>query len=162
MQYSLQPRLHLELGLIKLVQAGRLKSIEQALADLGNRGKTCGSRFRSVAHGHARAPALCGRYRFKRRPLTSRKLPGRLRLPKACREPPQNCRSLEKLLLRSPPVTSRQILHNALRTAGLAFSADAVANAEVQLKGGELMVRAPKAMTVRAARSRRAASGQRR
>src|SRR3954447_7167517 len=34
LQYSLQPRLHLELGLVKLVQAGRLKSIEDALAQL--------------------------------------------------------------------------------------------------------------------------------
>jgi DNA polymerase-3 subunit gamma/tau len=35
LQYSLQPRLHLELGLIKLVQAGKLQSIEEALAGLG-------------------------------------------------------------------------------------------------------------------------------
>ena len=35
LQYSLQPRLHLELGLLRLVQAGKLISIEQALADLG-------------------------------------------------------------------------------------------------------------------------------
>ena len=35
LQYSLQPRLHLELGLLRLVQAGKLISIEQALADFG-------------------------------------------------------------------------------------------------------------------------------
>jgi DNA polymerase-3 subunit gamma/tau len=35
LQESLQPRLHLELGLIKLVQAGKLQSIEDALAGLG-------------------------------------------------------------------------------------------------------------------------------
>jgi DNA polymerase-3 subunit gamma/tau len=35
LQESLQPRLHLELGLIKLVHAGRLQSIEEALAGLG-------------------------------------------------------------------------------------------------------------------------------
>jgi DNA polymerase-3 subunit gamma/tau len=34
LQSSLQPRLHLELGLIKLVQVGRLQSIEEALAGL--------------------------------------------------------------------------------------------------------------------------------
>lgn len=34
LQSSLQPRLHLELGLVKLVQAGRLQSIEAALAEL--------------------------------------------------------------------------------------------------------------------------------
>ena len=36
LQSSLQPRLHLELGLVKLVQAGRLQSIESAIAELGN------------------------------------------------------------------------------------------------------------------------------
>ncbi len=35
LQSSLQPRLHLELGLIKLVQAGKLQAIEEALAGLG-------------------------------------------------------------------------------------------------------------------------------
>src|ERR1035441_10130832 len=35
LQFSLQPRFHLEIGLIRLVQAGRLLPIEQALAQLG-------------------------------------------------------------------------------------------------------------------------------
>src|SRR3989475_2243778 len=35
LQFSLQPRFHLELGLIRMVQAGRLVSIEQALSNLG-------------------------------------------------------------------------------------------------------------------------------
>src|SRR5437773_150655 len=35
LQSSLQPRFHLELGLIRMVQAGRLVPIEQALANLG-------------------------------------------------------------------------------------------------------------------------------
>jgi DNA polymerase-3 subunit gamma/tau len=38
LQYSLQPRLHLELGLLKLVHAGRLTSIEEALANMGGSG----------------------------------------------------------------------------------------------------------------------------
>ncbi len=42
MQVSLQPRLHLELGLVKLVQAGRLQSIEEALSNLGGSGTTAG------------------------------------------------------------------------------------------------------------------------
>jgi DNA polymerase-3 subunit gamma/tau len=36
LQESLQPRFHLELGLIRMVQAGRLVPIEQALASLGS------------------------------------------------------------------------------------------------------------------------------
>lgn len=35
LQYSLQPRLHMELGLLKMVHVGRLRSIEEALAELG-------------------------------------------------------------------------------------------------------------------------------
>ena len=38
LQFSLQPRLHLEIGLLRLVQAGRLLPIEEALADLGSTG----------------------------------------------------------------------------------------------------------------------------
>lgn len=38
LQYSLQPRLHLELGLLKLVHAGRLTSIEEAIAGMGGAG----------------------------------------------------------------------------------------------------------------------------
>jgi len=37
MQFSLQPRLHFELGLIRLVEAGRLIAIEEALASAGTR-----------------------------------------------------------------------------------------------------------------------------
>jgi DNA polymerase-3 subunit gamma/tau len=35
LQFSLQPRFHLELGLLRMVQAGRLVSIEEALAGIG-------------------------------------------------------------------------------------------------------------------------------
>ncbi len=35
LQYSLQPRLHLELGLLRMIHAGRLREVEEALASLG-------------------------------------------------------------------------------------------------------------------------------
>lgn len=35
LQFSLQPRFHLEIGLLKMVQAGKLTSIEEAIAGLG-------------------------------------------------------------------------------------------------------------------------------
>jgi DNA polymerase-3 subunit gamma/tau len=38
LQFSLQPRLHLEVGLLRLIQAGKLLPIEQALANLGSAG----------------------------------------------------------------------------------------------------------------------------
>jgi DNA polymerase-3 subunit gamma/tau len=37
LQFSLQPRFHLEIGLLKMVQAGKLISIEEALGSLGPR-----------------------------------------------------------------------------------------------------------------------------
>ena len=39
LQYSLQPRLHMEIGLIRLVEAGKLLPIEQALANLAAPGQ---------------------------------------------------------------------------------------------------------------------------
>ena len=36
LQFSLQPRLHLEIGLLRMIHAGRLLPIEEALADLGS------------------------------------------------------------------------------------------------------------------------------
>ena len=39
LQASLQPRLHLEMGLLRLVHAGKLQPIEEALASLGKPGK---------------------------------------------------------------------------------------------------------------------------
>jgi DNA polymerase III subunit gamma/tau len=38
LQFSLQPRLHLEIGLLRLIQAGKLLPIEEALASLGGSG----------------------------------------------------------------------------------------------------------------------------
>jgi DNA polymerase-3 subunit gamma/tau len=38
LQFSLQPRLHLEIGLLRLIQAGKLVVIEDAIADLGGGG----------------------------------------------------------------------------------------------------------------------------
>jgi len=40
LQESLQPRLHLELGLLRMVHAGKLQSIEDALAGIGNAGSS--------------------------------------------------------------------------------------------------------------------------
>ena len=63
LQFSLQPRFHLEIGLIRLVQAGRLVAIEEALAGwVGGIGVFAGSDSRcageaepsrAVGRGHA-------------------------------------------------------------------------------------------------------------
>ena len=45
LQFSLQPRFHLEIGLLKMIQAGKLMPIEEALAS------RCGESARSPATG---------------------------------------------------------------------------------------------------------------
>jgi len=58
LQFSLQPRLHLEIGLMKLVHVGRLQSIEDALAGLPGSPRTASARATaSPAQASFRAPA---------------------------------------------------------------------------------------------------------
>jgi DNA polymerase III gamma/tau subunit len=61
MRYSLQPRFHLELGLMKLVHARRLASLEGLLAQLGQPGpveKTMGAAPKNLAPGPVRSVPL--------------------------------------------------------------------------------------------------------
>jgi DNA polymerase III subunit gamma/tau len=120
LQESLQPRLHLELGLIKLVQAGKLQSIEQAIAELGTPGP-------APLPAKAAPPAPS-------RPVAEKAAPA---------EPPN-------LPASAPAKTGdlRQDLHDALAKAGMSFSADAIRASEVSLENTELLVRAPKTMTL--------------
>lgn len=117
LQTSLQPRLHLELGLLKLVQAGRLQSIEQAIAELGKTAVPPGP----AAPRNNLAPASTGQAQAQ---------PGTSAANSA-----------------GPAQTDlRQQLHDALADAGMNFSADAIQRSDVSLEGNEVVVRAPKAM----------------
>ena len=61
MRYSLQPRFHLELGLMKLVHARRLASLEVLLAQLGQPGlveKTMGAAPKNLGPGPVRSVPL--------------------------------------------------------------------------------------------------------
>jgi DNA polymerase-3 subunit gamma/tau len=61
MRYSLQPRFHLELGLMKLVHARRLASLEALLAQLGQPGlveKTMGAPPKNLGPGPVRSVPL--------------------------------------------------------------------------------------------------------
>ena len=130
MQESLQPRLHFELGLVKLVQAGKLKSIERAIADLGR--------------PDSPAPALSATSRAGApRPATFQ-VQGPPKLEKTT--PPAPPPAVEPA--REKPLTGdlKSDLQAALRNVGLAFSADAIAQAEIELRGSDMVIRAPKAM----------------
>ena len=136
LQESLQPRLHLELGLVKLVQAGKLQSIEQAIAELGKP---------EAAPMVARAAAFSSPPPTEPAPTvartaTSASLPPPIEAP-APGDTPASA--------PTPPVKTgdlRQDLHDALSKAGMTFSADAIRHSEVSLGNAELLVRAPKAM----------------
>jgi DNA polymerase-3 subunit gamma/tau len=125
LQYSLQPRLHLEIGLIKLVHASRLQPIEQALAQLGKPERAAAAS--AAAPGSRAAPAP---------QKTASVAP-----PPA---PPAAVAQNE------PPPTSdlARRLYDALIKAGMNFSADAIQHSEIRVEGGDLTICAPKTMTL--------------
>ena len=152
LQYSLQPRLHLELGLVKLVQAGRLQSIEDAIAALDGPG---GSTSLNPSQENT-VPSQ----RVSTRALTSPPASEASSVPKAPMPtaPPAEdaTRSIETPAARpetdnankmaSAPGDLKEQLHSALGKAGLNFSADAIAQSELTLSDTELLIRAPKTL----------------
>ena len=136
LQESLQPRLHLELGLLKLVQAGKLQSIEEALAGLGKPNRP--------AAVESPSPAARGSLVASARASVPR--------PPAFQQPAKP--AAESTPVAPPPVPAtepktedlRQQLHDALCKAGMDHSADAVQHSEIRLQGSELLIRAPKPM----------------
>ncbi len=150
LQTSLQPRLHLELGLIKLVQAGRLQSIEQALAQLGSKEQVgnkevspvaAGSMLTAVARKSAPRPPA---FQAFTRPAPTPKPE-----PAVAAQPDPEMVALQQPEPVPPaaaeePDDIRTQLHRALLGAGLEFSADAIIHAEVTLNGSDMLIRAPK------------------
>ncbi len=135
LQFALQPRLHLEIGLLRLVHAGRLVSIEEALAAVGG-----GAAPAASSGGGTRAPAgrrstgSAGRRSAAASPVAETPAPpgaGESREPAPA--PAANGSGEWK-----------KRLHGAAVAQGLTFVADAVEHAEVVEAGGELRFRAPK------------------
>jgi DNA polymerase III subunit gamma/tau len=142
MQYSLQPRLHLELGLIKLVQAGRLQAIEQAIAALDTPAQD-GAPLTATARASVPRPA-----NFQAPSAPSKLDPPAAKSQVRAAEPSK----VEPASTEPPAAVSsgdlKTDLQNALRSAGMAFSADAVAQSDVELEDGDLILRAPKMMAM--------------
>ncbi len=122
LQTSLQPRLHLELGLIKLVHAGRLQSIESALAGL------------------EKSPALSASARASAPRPPAFQAPAQV-APKAVTEAPPVSVAVSTGDLRED-------LHAALSKEGLNFSADAILQSDVSAQGSELLVRGAKTLSL--------------
>jgi DNA polymerase-3 subunit gamma/tau len=121
LQFSLQPRFHLEIGLLKMIQAGKLISIEEALAGLGTSPAAAGpppvrTPVASTTSATGTGPSPFEMDRLKKAPAA----------------------------VPSADDDWRAKLHGAMTGAGLTFSADAIAQAEVVLVNAELQITAPK------------------
>jgi DNA polymerase-3 subunit gamma/tau len=133
LQVSLQPRLHMELGLLKLVHAGRLVAIEEALANMGS------SRPAAAMPAATRPPAApppparpSGPSPFQRD--SARKSaagPAASAAPAPAREP------------SSAPGSIKSALHGALVTLGMTHAADKIEISDVREEKGEVIITAP-------------------
>jgi DNA polymerase-3 subunit gamma/tau len=133
LQYSLQPRFHLEIGLVRLVHAGRLLPIEQALAGM----KPDNPAPRAVAP----APQASRPIAASPAPPSNRPSPFELdRAKKAATRPPEPQSSGANALAPEPMAVGdwRQRLHAVLMELGMPFTADAVENSSVVEANGEL------------------------
>jgi DNA polymerase-3 subunit gamma/tau len=130
LQFSLQPRFHLEIGLLKMVQAGRLGEIEQAIADLGPAPK--------AAAPPAAPPARTGPSPFE---LDQRK--------KAAAAPaPPPPKPAAPLATASGDTAWRDKIHAALTELGMQFTADAVEHSQFTFSDGELTIVTPREFKV--------------
>jgi DNA polymerase-3 subunit gamma/tau len=139
LQFSLQPRLHLEIGLLRLIQAGKLVSIEDALAGLGGssppptparKPSTAPPPTRSAAPAPSSLPS----------PIANRQLPTAASEPVPA-SPPVPASEPERA--GAPPGPWRERLHTALLEAGMQFTADAVEHSQVTESNGELQFVTP-------------------
>ena len=126
LQSSLQPRFHLELGLLRMVQARRLVTIEEALAGI-DAGLGAERRVEIVAK------------------------PSPTRAPRAqspSREGPTPQAQAASLPATNPQaadaVAWRNKLHATLMELGMAFTADAIEHSQVVEANGELRFTTPK------------------
>jgi DNA polymerase-3 subunit gamma/tau len=126
LQYSLQPRFHLELGLLKMVQAGKLVGIEEALASLGPRAAVAPGPVTRVAAPPPVQP-----------PPPMRSGPSPFEADRAKKAMPAAFTPAAPL----PADTDwRSKLHTAMVETGLQFSADAIVQSEVAMVNNELVV----------------------
>ena len=131
LQFSLQPRLHLEIGLLRLIQAGKLLPIEEALANLDG-GSSGPAPSKPPQPKKSTPPA----------PATSHQ-------PRAISDqPPTTSHQQPATSDRSPqpPAPSgdwSQRLHSALLEAGMQFTADAVEHSLIVEANNELHFTTP-------------------
>jgi len=154
LQFSLQPRFHLEIGLVKLVQAGRLTSIEEALAELTD-ADTATRRRGDTAKANPDAAITKADVALPPNPKSQIPNPARPspfevdRAKKAAARPePQSVGATalapEPAAAPAGAIDWRNRLHAALVELELPFTADAVEHSRVTETGNVLEFVTPK------------------
>ncbi|HWB83545.1 MAG TPA: DNA polymerase III subunit gamma/tau [Bryobacteraceae bacterium] len=150
LQFSLQPRFHLEIGLVRLVHAGRLQPIEEALAAVPAASAPRPSRAPAVETPRPSAQSAA-------RPAPSPRTgpsPFELDRAKKATRPPEpqsmGATALAPSTVPEPVADAdwRQKLHAALMDLGMPFTADAVENSHVVEANGELQFTTTKAYSL--------------
>ncbi|HVY92029.1 MAG TPA: DNA polymerase III subunit gamma/tau [Bryobacteraceae bacterium] len=134
LQFSMQPRFHLEIGLLKMVQAGKLLPIEEALASVRGDAKSSAPSAPLSQSVPPRQPPLPPRTvaPLQSAPRAAAPAPSPAPAPAANAAPP------------SPDEDWREKLQSAMIKAGLQFSADAMGQSNAALVNNELVIQAPK------------------
>jgi DNA polymerase-3 subunit gamma/tau len=149
LQTSLQPRLHLELGLLRLVHAGKLLPIEEALAAIGTAGPSSGpvkgapERASVAGRVGAPAPLRSGPSPFER---DAARKSGAPPAPKATEIQGASGGSAVSTAPAAAPASAgewKAQLLEYLNRAGMTFTADAVEHAAIAESADELQFTAP-------------------
>lgn len=148
LQYSLQPRFHLELGLLKMIQAGKLVSIEEAIASLGTNeslnaapAATAPLRLQETPVARPAGPPPSLSRPGAPPPSLSRSGPSPFemdRLKKSAAPPATVAASPAPVAADNDELRSK--LHAAMIETGLQFSADALAQSTVSMVANELVI----------------------
>ena len=146
LQFSLQPRFHLEIGLLKMLQAAKLVGIEQAIADLVAASPSASAQAPRPVAPAAIPPRPTPPPPPRPAPPPPRTGPSPFELDtlKKTGAPPRPIAPAEPAASSSPSNDDwRQKLHTALNELGMAFTADAVEHSQFTQAGNELLVLAP-------------------
>ena len=138
LQSSLQPRFHLELGLVKLVQVGKLQAIEDALRALDDGAKPAGD---PVLRASGPAPRT-GIARLA--PNVSRPQP----ISSAPATAPEMPLAEDAAKPNGPTGDLKKDLESALLAKGLKMSADAVQHSVVRAEGSGIVFVTAKAFVL--------------
>jgi DNA polymerase-3 subunit gamma/tau len=139
LQASLQPRFHLELGLVRLVHAGRLVKIEDALAALG-------PDTAATPDPARRPPPQTSKLSPAPAPARSGPSPFELdRAKKASREPQASAGGTATATAEAPASSAglRERVHSILLGMGKDYTADGVEHSSVSVSGNEVCFVAP-------------------